>query len=38
MAAPAGPSMPKFFLFGDSHAGTLMSVARSLTLDFAGFL
>jgi hypothetical protein len=28
--------VPNFFLFGDSHAGTLMRAARTLGVDFAG--
>ena len=27
---------PKFFIFGDLHAGTLMRAARTLSLEFAG--
>jgi hypothetical protein len=27
---------PKFYIFGDSHSGTLMRAARTLSLDFAG--
>lgn len=36
MTEPATFNLPKFFIFGDSHAGTLMRAARTLGLDFAG--
>lgn len=36
VAEPHIPGMPKFFIFGDSHAGTIMRAAKSLELDFAG--
>jgi len=36
MSEAAAFSIPRFFIFGDSHAGTIMQAAKALALDFAG--